>query len=71
MVYIAEPHVATLTELRHYLGSPGKPVSTREIIELMESLTPEERRELRRNPDIPHLDYWDLLDAEERKFKDG
>jgi hypothetical protein len=71
MVFVAEAHVATLTELKHYLSTPDKPVSSREIIELMESMTPEERHAFKRNPDIPKLNYWDLLDAEERKFKDG
>lgn len=70
MVFIAEARAATLTELRYYLGTPENPVSSREILELMESMSVEERRALRRDPDIPHLDYWDLLDAEERKYKD-
>lgn len=70
MVFIARPRAATLVELRYFLGSPGEPISTKEILDFMESLTPEERRELRRNPDIPQLNYWDLLDAEERKYKD-
>lgn len=70
MVFVAEPHVASLTELRHYFGTPGNPVSVKEILELMESLSPEEKRALRRDPAVPKLDYWDLLDAEERKYKD-
>lgn len=69
-MFIAEARVASLTDLRHYFGTPGKPMSSREIIEMMESLTAEERYALRHDPDIPRLDYWDLLDAEERKFKD-